>query len=86
MTHLDPEYPDVLRRAGVGGAVEVEYVVGRDGRVESRSLRVLATDHPQFTASVAGALRGARFKAARRGGQSVAVLVRQTIRFRSETR
>jgi periplasmic protein TonB len=86
LSRLDPEYPDVLRRAGVGGAVDVEYVVGPDGKIEPGSMRVLATDHPQFTASVAQALRGARFKAARRGGQSVAVLVRQTIRFRSEMR
>ena len=84
LTDLRPEYPDVLRRAGVSGAVEVEYVVGKDGRVDSRSLQVLTTDHDRFTASVVQALRGARFRAARRAGQAVAVLVRQTIRFRSE--
>ena len=82
---LHPEYPDVLRRAGISGAVQVEYVVGKNGRIDSHSLQVLTTDHDQFTASVVQALRGARFKAARRAGQSVAVLVRQTIRFRSET-
>lgn len=84
LTDLRPEYPDILRRAGVSGAVEVEYVVGKDGRVDSRSLQVLTTDHDRFTASVIQALRGARFKAARRNGQPVAVLVRQTVRFRSE--
>ena len=85
LTDLRPEYPDVLRRAGVSGAVEVEFVVGKDGRVDPRALQVLTTDHDRFTASVVQALRGARFKAARRGGRAVAVLVRQTIRFRSET-
>ena len=84
LTELHPEYPAVLRRAGVSGAVEVEYVVGKDGRVDSQSLRVLTTDHERFTAAVVQALRGARFKAARRAGQAVAVLVRQTVRFRSE--
>ena len=84
LTDLRPEYPDVLQRAGVTGAVEVEYVVGKDGRVDSRSLQVLTTDHDRFTASVVQALRRARFKAARRAGQAVAVLVRQTVRFRSE--
>lgn len=84
LTDLRPEYPDVLRRAGISGAVEVEYVVGEDGRVDSRSLQVLTTDHDRFTDSVLQALQGARFKAARRGGRAVAVLVRQTIRFRSE--
>jgi periplasmic protein TonB len=81
---LHPEYPDLLRRAGLSGAVVVEYVIGRDGRIDSHSLQVLTTDHDQFTASVVQALRGARFKAARRAGQPVAVLVRQIIRFRSE--
>jgi periplasmic protein TonB len=85
LTDLRPEYPPVLRRAGVSGAVEIEYVVGVDGRIDSASLQVRTTDHDQFTASVMRALRNARFKAARRAGQPVAVLVRQTIRFRSET-
>jgi periplasmic protein TonB len=85
LTDLRPEYPDVLRHAGISGAVEVEYVVGKDGRIEPHSLRVLTTDHEQFTRSVVYALRPARFKAARRAGQPVAVLVRQAIRFRSET-
>jgi periplasmic protein TonB len=82
---LHPEYPRVLRSAGVSGAVEIEYVVGTDGRVDSASLHVRTTDHDQFTASVVQALRGARFRAAQRSGQPVAVLVRQTIRFRSES-
>jgi periplasmic protein TonB len=86
LTDLHPEYPRVLRSAGVSGAVEIEYVVGKDGRVESASLHVRTTDHAQFTASVVQALRSARFKAAQRSGQPVAVLVRQTIRFRSESR
>jgi TonB family protein len=85
LTDLHPEYPRVLRSAGVSGAVEIEYVVGKNGRVDSASLHVRTTDHDQFTASVVQALRGARFRAAQRSGQPVAVLVRQTIRFRSES-
>jgi protein TonB len=85
LTNPHPEYPDGLRRAGVSGAVEVEYVVGTDGLIELRSIRVLSSDHDRFTAAVLQALRDARFKAARRAGLAVAVRVRQTIRFRSET-
>jgi len=81
---LHPEYPHGLQRAGVSGAVEVEYVVGKNGKIDARLLRVLTTDHAQFTRSVLQALHGARFKAARRNGEAVAVLVRQTVRFRSE--
>jgi periplasmic protein TonB len=81
LTDPNPVYPDLLRRAGVSGAVEVEYVVGTNGLVESRSIRVLSTDHARFTAAVVQALSGARFKPAR----AVAVRVRQIIRFRSGT-
>jgi TonB family protein len=64
--------------------VEVEYVVGKNGKIHARSVRVLTTDHAQFTRSVLQALHGARFRPARRNGEAVAVLVRQTVRFRSE--
>jgi TonB family protein len=85
LTDVHPEYPHALQHAGVSGAVEVEYVVGKNGRIDAGSLRVLTTDHAEFTRSVLQTLKSARFKAARRAGQPVAVLVRQCIRFRSET-
>jgi TonB family protein len=86
LTDPSPEFPDALRRAGVSGAVEVEYVVGTDGLIESQSIRVLSTDDGRFTAAVLRALGDARFKAARRAGHAVAVRVRQIIRFRAEAR
>jgi periplasmic protein TonB len=79
---LHPRYPDALRRAGVSGLVQVQYVVGSDGRVDDRSVRVLASSHPAFLLAALQALRNARFKPARRAGQPAAVLVQQTIRFR----
>lgn len=79
---LHPSYPESLRRAGVRGWVEVEYVVNTDGRVDRRSLRVLASSHPAFLLSALEAIGRARFRPARRGSHPVAVLVRQTIRFR----
>jgi protein TonB len=79
---LQPRYPESLRRAGVPGWVEVEYVVNQHGRVDRRSLRVLASSHPAFLLSALEAIRSARFRPAQRGSHPVAVLVRQTIRFR----
>ena len=73
-----------LERAGVSGVVQVEYVVGSDGRVDPQSVRVLASTHPAFLLAALEALRDARFKPARRGGRSIAVLVQQTIRFRQQ--
>jgi periplasmic protein TonB len=78
---FQPRYPDELRRAGVSGLVQVQYVVGSDGRVDEQSIRVLASSHPAFLLAALQALRGSRFKPARRGGRPVAVLVQQTIRF-----
>ena len=77
-------YPAGLDRAGVSGVVRVEYVVGTDGRVNPESVRVLSTTHPDFFLAARVALRDARFKPARRGGRSIAVLVQQTIRFHQQ--
>lgn len=79
---LQPHYPDKLRRAGVSGLVQVQYVVGSDGRVDERTIRVRASSHQAFLLTTLRALRDSRFKPARRGGRPVAVLVQQTIRFR----
>jgi TonB family protein len=79
---LRPRYPEGLRRAGVSGLVQVEYVVDIEGRMDRRSVRVVASTHPGFVLAALQALRRAHFKPARRGGRRVAVLVQQTIRFR----
>jgi periplasmic protein TonB len=79
--HLQPSYPEALRRAGVSGQVLLEYVVGSSGWVDSSSVRVLLSSHPEFTHAAREALRSVRFRPGRRSRQPVAVLVRQTIRF-----
>jgi TonB family protein len=78
---LHLRYPAGLERTGVSGVVELEYVISSSGRVEPRSVRVLESPHPAFSAAATDAVSRARFSPARRGGQPVAVLVRQTIRF-----
>jgi len=79
---LHPRYPRGLERAGVTGVVRVEYVVGTTGRMDARSVRVLASTHPGFVLAALAALGDARFRPARRNGRPSAVLVQQTIRFR----
>lgn len=78
---LHPRYPDALRSSGISGLVQVQYVIERDGTVNERSVRVLASSHSAFSRAALEALRDARFKPARRGGRPAAVLVQQTIRF-----
>ncbi len=78
---LRPRYPEMLRQAGVSGEVELEYVVLESGRVDSASVRVLASTHPAFSEAAREALQRARFKPAHRGSRPVPVTVRQTIHF-----
>jgi periplasmic protein TonB len=81
---LRPHYPAALQQAGVSGVVELEYVISDAGRVDSKSVRVLGSTHPAFSAAAGEAVGRARFRPARRDGRPVAVLVRQTIRFVSQ--
>lgn len=80
---LNPHYPDELRRTGVSGEAVLEYVINREGRVVAGSIRVIRTTHPAFARSAIESLLHARFNPARRAGWSVAVVVRQRIRFES---
>ena len=81
MGDFQPQYPVLLRQSGVGGTVQLEYLIDSTGRVAPPSIRILASTHPAFSASAVAAVRTARFKPARRRGRAVAVLARQTIRF-----
>jgi len=83
LEELLPEYPIELRRAGVSGVVRLAYVVGIDGRMDPKSVRVLASDHPDFLLAALRALRSARFSPAQREGRRIPVLVEQAIRFQA---
>lgn len=79
----DPEivYPDSLWRAETDGEVTVEFVVDARGRLDWSTLKVVNETHPYFTRSVLEALATTRWEAARRGGRSVAQLVRLPVKF-----
>jgi TonB family protein len=81
---LRPRYPEQLRAATFNGEVVVEYIINRNGRVAANSIRTIRSDHPAFTLSVREALLTARFRPGMRGGKTVAVLVRQRIRFETD--
>jgi len=76
-----PRYPPVLQQAGISGRVELEYVVGTDGRVEVGTIKVLSSTNSQFEAPAIDAIRRATFKPAKIRGQAVRQLVRQAITF-----
>jgi protein TonB len=52
----EPRYPELLRKAGIGGQVRVEFVIDTAGRVENGSVRILASTHELFSAAARAAV------------------------------
>lgn len=65
-----PVYPEILRRAGIGGSVTVRLRVDAFGRVSEAS--ILRSDNDGFNEAALAAARGARFRPAERNGRAVA--------------
>lgn len=76
-----PQYPTALERAGIAGAVAVQFVVDTAGRVERGSVRVLHATHSDFAVAVEGRLATLRFVPARARGRLVRQLVEQRFQF-----
>jgi TonB family protein len=76
-----PAYPPKLLAAGTEGTVYAQFVVDTTGAVDTTSIRVLTTPHPEFEASVRAALATMRFRPAKRGPYRVRQLVEQHFRF-----
>lgn len=74
-------YPPHLRGAGVGGVVQVAFVVGPDG--VPGDVRVLSTPDSSFDAPSTQAVSLLRFTPAQVGGHPVAVRVEQPITWRA---
>lgn len=64
-------YPDALREARVEGKVFTQFVVNADGTVDMASLKVVRSDHADFTQAVRDALPALRFEPARVNGRAV---------------
>jgi TonB family protein len=77
-----PIYPPKLSAMGKEGRVQATFVVDTTGTVDMRSVRILESNDPEFTASVRTALEGMRFRPATRGGRAVRQLVEQRFNFR----
>lgn len=77
-----PDYPPMLRTAGVAGEVFVQFIVDAEGRVERSSLEIVRTTHALFAESVRRWLPATRYAPAEFGGAKVRQLVEQRIEFR----
>lgn len=74
-------YPEMLRQAGIQGAVVFEFVVATDGTVEPGSIVVIMTSNDGFVSPARDVIQKSRFRPGRVRGVPVRVLVRQTVTF-----
>ena len=79
-----PRYPDLLRRANIGGAVVVQVVIDTTGRADMTTARILSSDNPAFTDAVLAALARARYIAAESNGRKTRMWVVQSFVFTIE--
>lgn len=76
-----PEYPDLLRQAGVEGEALVSFVVDTTGRVDLGTFKVVRATHDQFVDAVRKVLPRMRFIPAELGDRKVRQLVQQPYSF-----
>lgn len=76
-----PSYPEMLRTAGIDGAVLAQFVVDTLGRADVSTFTALRSDNALFTTAVRNALGRMRFIPAQAGGRKVAQLVQQPFQF-----
>lgn len=77
-----PNYPPVLKGAGVEGKVSLRFVVGTDGRAESATIQVLSSTNKAFEAPAIDVVKKSRFKPAKIKGAPVRQLVDQAVSFK----
>ena len=79
-----PEYPPLLQQAGLGGRVELRFVIDTTGVPESASIQVLSSSHPGFEPSAIATIRQSRFIAGKVKGRTIRQVFRQGFTFRME--
>jgi periplasmic protein TonB len=70
-----PDYPDMLRAAGIEGEVRAQFVVDTTGRAELGTLKFVKSGHAQFNEAVRKALAKMRFKPAETASHRVRQIV-----------
>ncbi len=68
---LARSYPPALKRAGVTGTVNLEFVVDTTGKVEAASVKVVDSTSPELAAAAKSVVPDLKFKPGRVKGQAV---------------
>jgi protein TonB len=68
---IQRSYPDVLRRKGIGGDVQVQFVVGPDGSVDPSSVEVLDASAPELGDAAISVVKELKFTPAKVGSAPV---------------
>jgi protein TonB len=79
-----PDYPDLMRQAGIRGRVVLQAIVDTSGRVEPGSIKILRSPNPGFDGATREWAARAQFRPARLEGRAVRVLIRLPIDFSTE--
>jgi len=78
---LQPEYPDLLRQAGIEGSVLIEVIIDTTGHAEPASMRVVNSTNKAFEITAREAVLKSLYRPGRVRGQAVRVLVQVPINF-----
>lgn len=80
-TNVVPDYPDVMRMAGLGGVVRVAFGVDSTGRPNMALFVVRTAENDLLIAPVKAAVQRWRFSPAQRRGHAVADSIEQVVEF-----
>jgi periplasmic protein TonB len=72
-------YPEGMRKANQGGQVHLEFVVGRDGKVEPASINVMDTSAPVLGSAARTVVEKMEFVPGKKDGQPVRARVQLPI-------
>jgi TonB family protein len=78
---VPPSYPEMLRSAHLAGDVVAQFVVDESGQPEMSTLKIVASTHDLFAASVKTAIAQMRFSPAEIHSHAVKQLVRMPFHF-----
>lgn len=81
LSQSPPRYPPAMQAAGIAGRVVLQFIVGKDGKVEPGSIQVISTSHPAFVEPAKEAVMKTTFKPGKSHGEPVRQLVQQAINF-----